>query len=110
MADKQNRCFIDPELILGKDIEVSPKFIDKPVTVDSVRYPARRFHASSELQPDFDVVVLNPSKNSDVITELTDVILVGVEIVNTFKASVFGEKQERRQAYEVFAKELRKKG
>lgn len=110
MADKQNRCFIDPDIILGKEIEVAPKFVDRPVTVDGVRYPARRFSASSELQADFDIVVLNPSKNSDVITDLSDVVLKGVEIVNTFKGSVFGDKQERRQAYEVYAKELRVKG
>lgn len=110
MAVKENRCFIDVDLILGTDIEVAPKTIDRPVTVDGTRYPARRYQASSELHPDFEIVVLNPSRNTDEIKELSDVVLTGVEIVNTFSTSVFDKENKRRQAFEVYAKELRVKG
>ncbi len=107
MAVKTNRCFIQPELILGKEIEVAPKATDRPITVDGVRIPARRYQASSELHPDFEIVVLNPHRNSDEITELAEVTLIGVEMVNTYKSSVFSEGNSRRQSFDVYAKELR---
>lgn len=112
MAVELTSVCVNPEVVLGKEIEVAGKFKDSSEMLEgSARRRVRIFNATSELHPEFEIWVYNAAKNADAIEGIQEVTLSGVRIVNDSELPAFGEEKDKRkrQRYVVVANELRVK-